>query len=293
MAVAESTRLAYLQEMGIQTYFPRMPLPGAKASLGYSTQALTSARREAAASALQQLKGSGSAPTTSAPVSQVDNASVAAGLEQARALLEQGLDASEKQAKETPEGQPPAQKLEPKSVEEPVEPVAQPINFLFAYIAVSDQVSVVVELPWAGSGQMSADNKVLLSKILSAISVPCTPETIQPFNFRWPIEGMPDALAGHSARQMLEGFMARRLKLKPARFVLVFAEQSAQYLFPADFDMSATEQGMVSHPRLTSPILVTRSLDAMALSRQVKGLVWEALKPVKTLIEGDASSSSE
>jgi hypothetical protein len=309
VALQESQRLAYLQELGIQSYFPRRVLPGARPSIRYSTESLgaekmrISAQREAANNKASNLTASSRAtlPQGSAAEAstQVSAATAQAGLEQTRALLhtEQRVAKDQKAVVEPkpaartapvePAGAPVSVASSNSGVPEPIS--GKVVNFVFAYFAVSEDVAVVNELPWAGNAQVSAEHKALLAKILNAISVPCSPETLTPVVFRWPIEGMPDVLEGQGARNMLEGFMARRLKIKPARFLLVLAEQSSQYMFPADFSHVQSTEGFVSHPRLPCQVLVTRSLDAMTASRQVKSVVWTALQPLKHVLEQPAS----
>jgi len=313
VALLESQRLAYLQELGIQPYFPRRALPGAKPSNGYSTDSLgaekarISAQRETAnnqesrLSALRRatsLQVSAGASAASLP----ESGTAQAGLEHARALLlnEQRVAVETKSTAkaETAESAAPSVSVTPPSRETPernTQEVAPEVvnetavNFVFAYFAVNEDVAVVNELPWAGNAQVRGEHKALLAKILSAISIDCSPETLAPVVFRWPIEGMPDDLEGQSARHMLEGFMARRLKIKPARFLLVLTEQSSQYMFPANFSQAASAEGFVAHPRLPCQVLVTRSLDAMMASRQVKSVVWNALQPLKQMLERPAS----
>lgn len=317
MALLESQRLAYLQELGIQTYFPRRALPGAKPSNGYSTNSLSAektrinAQRETAndqESRLSALRRATSLPVSAgaSAASLPESGTAHAGLEQARALLinEQRVAAEIKSTSraETAESAAPPVSVMPPSREK-AERITQEVapevasetavNFVFAYFAVNDDVAVVNELPWAGNAQVRGEHKVLLAKILSAISVDCSPETLAPVVFRWPIEGMPDDLEGQSARNMLEGFMARRLKIKPARFLLVLAEQSSQYMFPADFSKAASAEGFATHPRLPCQVLVTRSLDAMMASRQVKSVVWSALQPLKQMLERPALSPTD
>lgn len=315
MTVPQAQRLAYLQEMGIQAYFPRRALPGAKPSLQYSVQSISQASR-----ALKQMPRSvGELAVKEASAQNADQASIShnvkapthaeagtqatsaltAGLEQAKALLEQSLGAGKSReparrsgadAELAPQAGPAHQQV----IAEPAEPAApvleseEQVNFVFAYFPVNEDIAVINELPWAGNGQVSPEHKVLLAKILNALSVPCTAQSLEAIVFRWPIDGMP--AGSQSARNMLEGFIARRLKIRPTRKVLVLAEQSSQYLFPLDHSMSPDARGFVTHPRMNCELVLTHSLDAMAASRQVKGVVWSALQPLKGLLGASAQA---
>lgn len=304
MTVPDAQKLAYLQEMGIQAYFPRRALPGARQSLRYSVQSIAQAEiaaEQASRAAIAQAVTPSMTPkslqesstqTSLAPSVETQRADgpSSAGLAQAKALLSKASNPVVQNISR-PEASAPKQEGVVSPTSAPAElPTAEPsesVNFVFAYFAVNEDIAVINELPWAGSGQVSFDHKELLAKILNAIGVPCIAQSLEPIVFRWPIDGMPEN--AQSARNMLEGFIARRLKINPARRVLILAEQSARYLFPADYEIDPSTK--VSHPRISSEIVLTRSLDAMTASRQVKGVVWEALQPLKASIENAAGST--
>jgi len=119
-------------------------------------------------------------------------------------------------------------------------PVADPVvaptlpSAAFAYIPVNDQLAVINELPLARAVTWSAGCRQLLADILKAISAPREPADFSPMVFTWPLSDAGDMpVDSERARLMLEGFLSRRLKLRPVRYLLVLAEQSAGFIFPA------------------------------------------------------------
>ncbi|MDO9317791.1 MAG: hypothetical protein Q7V56_06295 [Gammaproteobacteria bacterium] len=232
MAMNELQRQAYLRELGIQSYFPRRALPGAKAPRLFGASAL--------------------------------------GVENAPSPVGAGLPAIAAPA--------------PNAAAAPitVSVSAAPPRFAFAYFPVSEELAVINELPWAKSASVSPACRQLLAGMLRALGMPSDERALTSMVFTWPLLEGPDIEQGEeSARQTLAGFLARRLKLRPVRYLLVLAEQSTGYLFPADFDWQQGRGGLQRHPLFDMNLVVTRSLNAMDAVPDLKREVWQAMQPLR------------
>ncbi|MCB1648790.1 MAG: hypothetical protein H7A07_02885 [Pseudomonadales bacterium] len=277
MALCENDRLAYLQEMGIVSYFPRRALPGARPSLRYAglpapllsapSQAVTE-EAELAEQTLRALSTAGvksEAPAPDAPVQALQASGAVAAAPESTPLK-----AATPAAKEAPAPAPAEEEA---------------LKFAFAFIPVNDQLAVISELPWARSASLSPSCKSLLAGILRALELPVQEQHLNPMIFTWPL--FEDVQMHHdSARHTLEGFLARRLKLQPVRYLFIFAEQAAPYLFPLDTDLA--QGGFFRHPRFEVDVCVTHSLNAMDAVRELKRPVWELLKPLQGRLNGGA-----
>lgn len=269
MELLDHQRNAILQEMGIQTYVPRQAIPGAKASPRYAERADVQATRA----------------TASAP------------------SLERTVPASI-----LPVATEHAQRLEPVAVSAVPAPIslaapAQPAptgqvdaaRFVFAYIPVNEHLAVINELPWARSASLTPSCRQLLADMLKAIGAPCEANDLSPMIFTWPLADAGDMpVDPESARHMLEGFLSRRLKLRPVSYLMVLAEQSARFLFPTDATFQGTGEALIEHPRFPVQMVLTHSLNAMEAVRELKRPAWQALQPLKyALAQHGASSNKE
>lgn len=244
MRLAPEQRHAILQEMGIQTYVPRVPLPGAKASL--------------------EPRLYRSIPANLSPTGR-----------------QAPIETAEKRSVPVVATQPAAasQPAEAASLQLPPQDT-QAVHFAFAYVPVNEQLAVICELPWARTAVLSPSCRKLLADMLKAIGTPCEAERLSPMVFSWPLADageMPQD--AQTARHMLEGFLSRRLKLRAVPYLLVLAEQSAEFLFPAASPLPAS--GLQAHPRLAVQVLVTHSLHAMETVRDLKRSAWQALQPLR------------
>ena len=256
MRLEDHRRDTLLREMGIQTYVPCRALLGARASAPAtmpirSAAAETSTTREEAV--LQLL-----------PPSLQSPASVA--------------------TTEVPQAAP---------TQLPVaDPAAAPnlssaaARFALAYIPVNDQLAVINELPRASAATLSAGCRQLLADMLKAIGAPCEPADFSPIVITWPLSD-PGAMPvdSESARHTLEGFLSRRFKLRPVRYLLELAEQSAGFLFPAQASWQDHADGLMQYSRLPVELFITHSINDMETERELKRSVWQTWQPLKKALD--------
>lgn len=245
MRLAPGQRDTILQEMGIQTYVPRMPLPGARPS-----------------------------PIRPAGVADVPLPDV---VELRPAVVERPAVTSLPDMRVTaPSAQAPAVAVPMAAAEVS----AEAVNFAFAYVPVNEHLAVICELPWARSAVLTPSCRQLLADMLKAIGAPCEADRLSPMVFSWPLSDAGDMPQDvQSARHMLEGFLSRRLKLRAVPHWLLLAEHSAHFLFPVAEQPPAS--GLQVHPRFPVQVLVTHSLHAMEAVRDLKRAAWQALQPLK------------
>lgn len=264
MVMNELQRQAYLRELGIQTYFPRRALPGAKPSRLFGASVL------------------------GVEVSGVDPSQQHGRDQRARLLVDSEVPSA------------PARKvaMATAAAPAPTAPVAvtanpAPPRFAFAYFPVSEELAVINELPWAKSAAVSPACRQLLAGMLRALGMPNDERALTSMVFTWPLLEGPNIDQGEeSARQTLAGFLARRLKLRPVRHLLVLAEQSAGYLFPADFDWQQGRGELQCHPLFDMTVVVTRSLNAMDAVPDLKREVWQAMQPLRQALASSSSATS-
>lgn len=280
MAASEAQRIAYLEVMGVQPYFPRRPLPGAKPVQRYAEGLL----RKSSASVIEKSPVAASAQ---------DVLSMLVAKPQGSSAKAQPPAASPpQQAPQAPVTRPsPPPTIAPattKSVASKPEPDAtarEDLRFVFAYFPINEHCAVVNELPWSSAAAVTTSCRKLLADILKALGVDVPERNLNPMVFTWPLfEGAPADLNSENARQTLEGFIAKRLRLLPVKTLLVFAEQSAQYLFPVGF--LDEHESRFKHPRHEVEVIVTHSLNAMEAVPELKRTVWKTLQPLRGQLAG-------
>lgn len=274
MAMNELQRQAYLRELGIQTYFPRRVLPGAKPSRLFGASVLGEPKMPVSTVLEIVSAAEPVVPAAVVPVVRVEHTRQAA---------------MEPAAVPAPSSPPASASVAPVTV--PVS--AAPPRFAFAYFPVSEELAVINELPWAKSAAVSPACRQLLAGMLRALGMPNDERALTSMVFTWPLLEGPDIDQGEeSARQTLAGFLARRLKLRPVRHLLVLAEQSTGYLFPAEFDWQQGRGELQRHPLFDMKVVVTRSLNAMDAVPDLKREVWQAMQPLRQALAKQSVNQS-
>ena len=281
MVASESQRMAYLRVMGVQAYFPRRPLPGARPVRHYSEGYLRQDASDSStldptpASAQDVLNMLVAKP----PSEQADQSPPAATQMPQETFAKTPVQAPAAQPKTVP----PVPQVTTSTSEATLE--GEETRFVFAYFPINEHFAVINELPWSKAAGVSTSCRKLLADILKALGVDVPERNLNPMVFTWPIfEGAPADLDSENARQTLEGFVAKRLRLLPVKTLLVLAEQSADLLFPRDF---LKEQGpRIRHPRHDVEVVLTHSLNAMEAVPDLKRAVWKTLQPLRGKLAG-------
>lgn len=282
MRLAPGQRHVILQEMGIQTYVPRIVVPGARPSpMRHSVRPEIPPQRPVVGGAERLLQpGVEPAGMTPVPVRPASPLS-----EPVPVPLPEKVPLASKPVVAVASA-PAAVRSDAMTAESAVPPAtstpstAEAVHFAFAYVPVNEHLAVICELPWARSAVLTPSCRQLLADMLKAIGAPCEAGRLAPMVFSWPLADageMPQD--AQTACHMLEGFVSRRLKLRAVSHLLILAEQSAAFLFPAASQPPAGE--LQTHPHFPVQVLVTHSLHAMEAVRDLKRSAWQALQPLK------------
>ncbi|MES3008641.1 MAG: hypothetical protein V4751_12815 [Pseudomonadota bacterium] len=290
MAVNELQRQAYLRELGIQCYFPKRPLPGAKPSRLFGASVLTpvAALTSVAMAPKPSMSAAAALAVVTTSAKAVDVISVPQAEPLRKPLAAPPVVTSVPVAAPMPVASP-VSAIAAKPVSAAASSASAAVRFAFAYFPVSPELAVISELPWAKSAAVSAACRQLLVGMLRALNMPHDDRALTSMVFTWPLMEGPDIDQGEeSARQTLVGFLARRLKLRPVRYLLVLAEQATGFLFPADFDWQQGRGELLRHPQFPIEMVVTRSLNAMDAVPELKREVWQAMQPLRLALANPA-----
>lgn len=279
MALSDVQKGLYLKEMGIQPYYPCRPLPGAKPSLAYAPSSLSAKVSSENASAIGAAK----------EVLQL----LTPAAQSAPAKPHKSESTSPATVVNTIESLPPEQEASATK--------GVPVRFAFAYIPVSEHLAVMTELPWSKAVVLAPASYSLLSGILKALGILVEAQHLHPMVFTWPLfEEAGLELDADSARKTLEGFVAKRLRLRPIKNLLVMAEEAAPLLFPERFLVN--KDSVFQHPRLDVRVIMTHSLSAMepvqdpALASHIKdrkSVTWKTLQPLQASLNGTENSAQD
>lgn len=299
----EALRQVYLQEMGIQVWYPRFKLPHTGTVREYdwvaSPDAPPASPAVAEATKPVLLQPEMQANSSTPDDSSAREASVAKSLQndQTRRLSEKHTTLQQLTPQQEILRQTHGTAVLPAEEHAQDADSAHPLQFAFAWLAVSDSLAVICEIPYQNRGRLQAPIRSLLARILEALSVQVRPGSTPVIHFHWPLhDAQPQPTHSNlpenellnqgldSARQTLHAFLARQLTERPAPFLLIFSEQWPQYLFPAGFTPADT-QGLFMHPQFDTQVLVSRGLHIMQADDSVKKPVWQQLQVLKAQIK--------
>lgn len=240
----EAQRQAYLKAMGIQGYYPKFTLPGAKPSPRYEAiedQPVLEKRIEDSSKPSrpeQQNQSDQHAAQESDVV--IEQVSVS--------VLDKGLNAN----------------IQP----EQITTDTNTLKFSLRYYRINDSLAVIDEWPYLMIGNSSEETLTLLRNILMALEIDTDGCDFSSKDFDWPLmEGLPLTTEPiEAARQALGGFIAMCHDQDGFCNLLVFAGQMEKLLVkksakgeqrdymvePAGyyFTITSSLQMILSHPKL-------------------------------------------
>ena len=269
----ESRRQAYLQAMGIQPYYPRVSVAGAKSSPDYEFDPQIAAITESARSV--QALG-------------VDNS-------RARKPASGARSARPAQVPQQPANTPVAAK--------PVDVVAasagaaaQSLQFRLHYYTISPALAVIDEVPLHQSRIDPVMTLTLLKGIMQALQVEVAQDALKPELFNWPL----DSSIGSSndpvkdARNALLGYIKMRQQTSCFQHLLVFGGKISDLLLtdsqldsqssqPAAEDFGSPQDAIIDEPMDGGAyrITLTHSLQSMLAHPVLKREVWAHLQPLR------------
>ncbi len=275
----ELKRQAYLGAMGIQTYFPKMRLAGAKPSPAY----------------VIQLEAKADLP-------MVEVASVADGshgVEQLKSLASSGtkpgasplhpIDVSlyHNQNSEQIQLKPPPDRSTQEDLEAPQQTkidseLDNELRFSILYFSINEKLAVIDEVPHQISDHLNKESSALLRAILKALGQDVSNADLKAEPFSWPLgtgyskKNSPAIEAGKA----LAGFLQMRQEIDGFDNLLILAGQLESL-------MLNQENTKPKHDYKSDKgyfITVTSSLHSILAVPTVKREVWQKLQMLKSRI---------
>lgn len=295
---AERLRRILLKEMGITSWFPRAPLPGAALSHEQCLQDFldepnTGQQPDAALAAVVS-------DNSLSPLAESAALQSSASL-RARPLPERTAAASPTVAQLTELlADKPAEPLPPVAAKVPAPDIpdlssdpqiavhAQDDDveaFGFSWFNVDKRLAVLAMLP-TGNSRLTTTCRQMLARLLAALHTPWQSLDLVDQNFHWPFAddlGLPaDASA---ARQAVDGFIARRLREQNCAVLLVLSDNLPWFLDQRVGNESGIEQSNAGEParlrvhrQFGFTMLATYSLHAMEKDAGLKREAWQSLQ---------------
>lgn len=289
---AEQLRRLLLKEMGITSWFPRAPLPGAALSHEQCLQNF-----------FDDVPVPAQAPV-SAPLSgSVDSRPAASGrpavAQLAELLVRKPADPPAAVSAATP-AVPPQTKpaLQPTAQAEtqqlgfsvPAQPMSLTDStaqsddvgaFGFSWFNVDNRLAVLTMLP-AGNSRLTSSCRQMLARLLAALYTPWQTLELTEQSFHWPFAddlGLPaDAAA---ARQAVDGFIARRLREQNCAMLLVLCDGLPWFFAQStgtDPAAALRESALQVHRQFGFAMLATHSLHSMEKDAGLKREAWQSMQ---------------
>ena len=244
----EVQRQAYRSAMGIQLYYPRNPVAGAKTpppsnlapsiTLSTPSAALTGGSEETA--------------PQSAPERNDET------------LLEPENEAGKGAEREVESGGEPQAGL----------------KFELCYYKINAELAVIDEIPHHSGEKSHSHSLALLQAILLALGVDSRDCQFKPETFSWPLAAAPEMKSEPAleARKALLGFIKKRQEIDQFRNLLIFAAQIDEILMHAEGGEGGRD---CQFANCNYYVTITSSLRSMLAYPALKRDTWHHLQPLR------------
>ncbi len=281
----ERQRQNYLEAMGIQAWFPRFTLPGAKPSktcdwdydndpvpcaTSPSSQQSAGLITNPATPASQAMTMAGTTPPYESALTPHSTPQSPQSI-----LNELGVTTPATEEGHSGDNQTPTDPVI--STAQPSTPVVPAIPFRLAAIDVNEHTLVITDLPWSGINQITNLHERMLGNIIRALNLPVDSEWKQGL-FAWPIIAEPVAVDRRHAKEAVVAYLTNQFGLKRRRTILLFGQHCTAYLWDntQDFD-----QMRGHHERDGVRYGITYSLGELINVPALKAEAWTNLKPLQ------------
>lgn len=262
---SETLRQQYLEEMGISTYYSRFRLPGAAASPRWPEI---------------EVEGVANCSAGHGPTEQggVEGRSDDRG-PQSVSSASDALRLLETQQESGPATEPTSPGLAAIAAQHKTDASEQAARigvepFAFSWYSPDTRLAVLAELPAGQRGRPDRASRELLANMLRAVDEAYGPMPLTDHPFAWPFDPADREADADAARQAVLGFVRRRLRSHPARYLLVCADQWPGYLAGE----GASGEEFRKQADLGIQMLRIPSLSAMAQDRARKKEAWQQLQ---------------
>ena len=151
--------------------------------------------------------------------------------------------------------------------------------FGFSWFVIDKRLSVLAMLP-PGASRLSGSCRLMLERMLGALHTHWQSMALDEQSFHWPFAEMPElAVDADAAKQAVEGFIARRLRVLPSVMLLVLGDELPWFLRQPGVD--AAEEGagqLLIHRHFEFAMLCTHSLHAMEQDAGLKRAAWQSMQ---------------
>ena len=262
----ESQRNVYLSAMGIDVYYPRAILPGAKPSPAYEFDLIEQGQSLPIESSFVPEEESED-PNTQLEIAENQNPETESIKQEVSVLTE--LDAKVDRT----EAEQPEQIKDEESSE---------LRFSLRYFRVTDSVAVIDEYPLQQSADSRDKSLHLLRNILRALNIEV--EVLSPELSSWPlIEGLTEETdSANAAKQALQGFIAGRQEQDGFKNLIVFVGVIDDLLVGPERAENRRDYQIENSDTF---ITITQSLQSMLSFPDLKKDAWHQLQPVLLRIQ--------
>lgn len=265
----ESLRQAYLQVMGIQSYFPRVPVPGAKVSPEYVLDTPVHS---------VVINASGKQPAGKMqPAYHLPPAALKVSNEQRRPT---GRITAKVDLNQTP-APVEAAATTPSSIPSAA---ANQLRFRLHYYRISNALAVIDEVPYQQQEKTSDAVMSLLLAIMQALGEHPGSAVVKADQFDWPLESGIEVKGNPvlAAQQALHGYIAMRKQRDGFQQLLVFSSQLPTLLLE---DQAGVGKNSGKFDQFAASgnyhITVTHSLQSLLAHPILKRETWEHLQPLR------------
>ena len=294
MALNEVQRQACLEAMGIQSYFPRLVLPGAAPS---KVCEWPEKERSGSATAPPSAREIGAQPEPAA-----DSGLEAPAHEGNPARVDRQADAPaarDEQSDSVPFTRAPSPAAGAAAEAEfadaqqdkrgrvtvhrpdPVSSQREAVRFQLAFVRAGVDICIVNELPLQGPGQLFDSHRKLLSNLVKALRQDSPQLEFEAEPFRWPfVEGDYMDNSAVAASHALRAYLHQKMG-QPIRLLLVLGERIAPFVsqhLEQDNRTGLASQTVEARGALYNRCLVTCSLDEMLQVPERKRQAWQDLR---------------
>ena len=262
----ESQRKVYLRAMGIDVYYPRAILPGAKPSPAYEFDLIEQGQSLPIESSFVPEEESED-PNTQLEIAENQNPETESikQEESVRTELDAKVDLTEA--------------AQPEQIKEEG---SSELRFSLRYYRVTDSVAVIDEYPLQQSADSRDKSLHLLRNILRALNIEV--EVLSPELFSWPlIEGLTEETdSANAAKQALQGFIAGRQEQDGFKNLIVFVGVIDDLLVGPERAENRRDYQIENSDTF---ITITQSLQSMLSFPDLKKDAWHQLQPVLLRIQ--------
>jgi hypothetical protein len=248
----EFKRQAYLSAMGIQLYYPRSALVGAKASPASHLASLVTPPPSAALT----VDGEGAAPQR------------APGNNEGIMLEPENEPGKEREREAESGGESQAG-----------------LKFELCYYKINAELAVIDEIPHHSGEKSHSHSLALLRAILLALGVDGKDCQFKPVTFSWPLAAALEMKSEPAleARKALLGFIKKRQEIDLFRNLLIFAGQIDEILMLAEGGEDARDYQFAN---CSYYVTITSSLRSMLAYPMLKRDTWHHLQPLRQRLAG-------